>query len=101
MVGSVLLPQIQRWYATDEILHRCRLAVVPRLGWPLDPLQIEQLNRRGGRVEVLPLQIPATASSAIRRHPDPQLVPPELWPVLLEQNLYGLRSCQASRPPLR
>lgn len=101
VVGSDLLPQIQRWYAADEILRRCRLAVVPRLGWPLDSLQIEQLNRRGGRVEVLPLQIPATASSAIRRHPDPQLVPPELWPVLLEQNLYGLRSCLASRPPLR
>ena len=101
VVGSDLLPQIQRWYAADEILRRCRLAVVPRLGWPLDPLQIEQLNRRGGRVEVLPLQIPATASCAIRRHPDPQLVPPELWPVLLEQNLYGLRSCLASRPPLR
>ncbi len=101
VVGSDLLPQIQRWYAADEILHRCRLAVVPRLGWPLDSLQIEQLNQRGGRVEVLPLEIPATASSAIRRHPDPQLVPPELWPVLLEQNLYGLRTCQASRPPLR
>jgi nicotinate-nucleotide adenylyltransferase len=101
VVGSDLLPQIQRWYAADEILHRCRLAVVPRLGWPLDSLQIDQLNRRGGQVEVLPLQIPAAASSTIRRHPDPQLVPPELWPVLLEQNLYGLRSCLASRPPLR
>ncbi len=101
VVGSDLLPQIQSWYAADEILRRCRLAVVPRLGWPLDPLQIEQLNSRGGRVEVLPLQIPATASSAIRRHPDPQLVPPELWPVLLEENLYGLRSCLASRLPPR
>lgn len=101
VVGSDLLPQIQRWYAADEILHRCRLAVVPRLGWPLDSLQIDQLNRRGGQVEVLPLEIPAAASSTIRRHPDPQLVPSELWPVLLEQNLYGLRSCLASRPPLR
>ena len=101
VVGSDLLPQIQSWYAVDEILRRCRLAMVPRLGWALDPLEIERLNRRGGRVEVLPLQIPATASSAIRRHPDPQLVPPELWPVLLEQNLYGLRSRQTSRPPQR
>jgi nicotinate-nucleotide adenylyltransferase len=101
VVGSDLLPQIQRWYAAQEILQRCRLAVVPRLGWPLDALQIENLCRQGARVEVLPLEIPATASSAIRRHPDPQLVPPELWPVLLEQNLYGLRSCQAGRPPVR
>ncbi len=100
VLGSDLLPQIRRWYGSDEILRRCRLAVVPRLGWPLEALQLEELRDRGGRVEVLPLQIPAAASSAIRCHPDPELVPPELWPVLLEHNLYGLRSSQAHpRPP--
>ncbi len=101
VVGSDLLPQIQRWYAADEILRRCRLAVVPRLGWPLEAGQLDDLRRRGGRLEVLPLQIPATASSAIRHHPDPQLVPPELWPVLLEHNLYGLGSPEADRHPVR
>lgn len=92
VVGSDLLPQIQRWFAADEILRRCRLAVVPRLGWPLDAFQLQGLRGRGGTVEVLPLEIPATASSQIRHHPDPGLVPPELWPVLLEHDLYGLRS---------
>jgi nicotinate-nucleotide adenylyltransferase len=92
VVGSDLLPQIHRWFAADEILRRCRLAVVPRLGWPLESLQLEGLRQRGGTVEVLPLEIPATASSQIRRHPDPGLVPEELWPVLLEHDLYGLRS---------
>lgn len=105
VVGSDLLPQIPRWYAADALLAACRLAVVPRLGWPLDALHIDGLVQRGGRVEVLPLQIPATASSQLRLHPDPQLIPAELWPELRKRNLYGLGNVAARRrpatPPLR
>jgi nicotinate-nucleotide adenylyltransferase len=48
------------------------------------------LRGLGAEVEVLPLAIPPSASSRIRERPDPAQVPPELWPVLLEHNLYGL-----------
>jgi nicotinate-nucleotide adenylyltransferase len=99
VVGSDLLPQIPRWYAADALLAACRLAVVPRLGWPLDALQINGLVQRGARVELLPLQIPATASSQLRLHPDPQLIPAELWPELRKRNLYGLGDGAASLWP--
>jgi nicotinate-nucleotide adenylyltransferase len=115
VVGSDLLPQIHRWFAVETILNLCRLAVVPRLGWPPVHDQLEALRQRGAQVDLLPLQIPATASSQIRRHPDPGLVPEELWPILRERHLYGFKPVEASstalaspptrltppRPPLR
>ena len=63
--------------------------------------ELEALRRLGARIELLDLQVPATASSRVRRpEPEPgdplQEVPPALRPVLLEHNLYGL---QGPLPP--
>ena len=94
VVGSDLAAQIPRWKDAETLLRSCRLAVVPRSGWPLDPATVAHLERLGGRVQALPLQIPAAASSAIRQQPRPDQVPAAVWPVLLQHNLYGL----ATRP---
>jgi nicotinate-nucleotide adenylyltransferase len=102
VVGSDLLAQIPRWRAADAWLPGCRLAVAPRRGWPVAAADLEALERRGARLELLPLEIPASASSALRdrlaRDTGTQAaagddaateLPPELWPVLLQHNLYG------------
>ncbi len=90
VVGSDLAGQIHRWKRADALLRGCRLGITCRQGWPLLEADLERLRGLGARVDVLPLAIPATASSRIRQQPDPAQVPPELWPVLLEHNLYGL-----------
>ena len=89
VVGSDLVTQIPRWYQAQQLLGQCRLAVVPRQGWPLQEADLDQLRQLGGRIELLPLEIPASASSQIRHHPSPELVPPALWPELMKHNLYG------------
>jgi nicotinate-nucleotide adenylyltransferase len=43
-------------------------------------------------VEVLAIPVPATASSQLRRAPDPEQIPAAVWPLLLHHNLYGLPS---------
>jgi nicotinate-nucleotide adenylyltransferase len=90
VVGSDLAGQIHRWKRADELLRACRLGIASRQGWPLLEADLERLRGLGAEVEVLPLAIPPSASSRIRERPDPAQVPPELWPVLLEHNLYGL-----------
>jgi nicotinate-nucleotide adenylyltransferase len=90
VVGSDLLGQIPRWRRAPELLAGCRLAIVPRSGWPLHPEALAGLQSLGARTEVLPLQIPASASSDLRRATDLSQLPAELRPVLLEHNLYGL-----------
>jgi nicotinate-nucleotide adenylyltransferase len=90
VVGSDLVAQIPRWKDAGEVLRRCRLAIVPRHGWPLSPAGLEHLAQLGGRVEQLPLAIPATASSSVRRQPCREQVPAAVWSLLLKHNLYGL-----------
>jgi nicotinate-nucleotide adenylyltransferase len=94
VVGSDLLPQMPRWREARQLLHGLRVAVVPRRGWPLRASDRQSLERLGARVEVLALEIPATASSAVRERlaagESAALLPDELWPVLLQHNLYGL-----------
>ncbi|MGB5136724.1 MAG: nicotinate-nucleotide adenylyltransferase [Prochlorococcaceae cyanobacterium] len=92
VVGSDLVGQIPRWKQTSAVLQRCRLAIVPRSGWPIEEAQLEALRALGGRVEVLPLAVPATASTEARRQPLREQIPAAVWPLLLQHNLYGLTS---------
>ena len=98
VVGTDLLAQIPSWYAVNEWLPNYQLAVVPRQGWPLDDQDLLRLERLGARIEHLPLLIPASASSAIRRHPNPELVPAELLPMLVAQKLYGFTTADLPFP---
>ncbi len=98
VVGSDLVSQIPRWYRAEQWLGQCRLAVVPRQGWALQQADLGRLRQLGARVEVLPLTIPASASSQIRHHPSPELVPAALWPALVKHNLYGAAN-QGTPPP--
>jgi nicotinate-nucleotide adenylyltransferase len=67
VVGSDLVAQIPRWREASRLLAGCRLAVAPRGGWPLRGEELEALRRLGARLEVLDLQVPATASSRVRQ----------------------------------
>ncbi len=98
VVGGDLAAQVPSWYRAAELLQRCRLAVVPRQGFPLDPKALATIEALGGQPEVVHLPVPATASSAIRRHPSPEQVPAALWAELVKHNLYGLGQ-EPSRAP--
>ena len=61
-----------------------------RDGWPLSDNQLEEIKNLGGEIELLPFNIPESSSSKFRERPQEVLVPQELLPLLLEENLYGL-----------
>ena len=90
VVGGDLAPQIPRWHRAQELLQGCRLAVVPRRGYPMDPGALETLRQLGAELEVLELAIPASASSEVRQQPQRDAIPEVIWSELLKHNLYGL-----------
>ena len=90
VVGSDLAGQIPRWKQSACWLPQCRLAIAPRQGWPLEQAHLQALHEMGGRVELLDLEVPATASSQLRRQPEAAQIPESVWPLLLQHNLYGL-----------
>ena len=61
-----------------------------RKGWPLEEATLQALRDLGGRVDLLDLEVPATASSQLRRRPNQAQIPEAVWPLLLQHNLYGL-----------
>jgi len=89
VVGTDLVPQIPSWYAVETWLPNCSIAVVQRQGWPLQAKDLNKIQALCPQVEQLPLEIPAAASSSVRHHPNPELVPSELLADLAQQNLYG------------
>tara|TARA_B100001250_G_scaffold165302_1_gene142310 strand:- start:200 stop:400 length:201 start_codon:yes stop_codon:yes gene_type:complete len=61
-----------------------------RDGWPMRDNQLEEIKKLGGEIDLLPFNIPESSSSKFRERPQEVLVPQELVPLLLKENLYGL-----------
>ena len=89
VIGSDLAFQIPKWFQAKSILTQAKIAIVSRDGWPINHEQLEELRRLGGEIELLPFNIPGSSSSNFRVKPQKDLVPSELIPTLLEENLYG------------
>ncbi|BEV36739.1 nicotinate-nucleotide adenylyltransferase [Synechococcus sp. M16CYN] len=90
VVGSDLAAQIPSWKEADQWLCRCKIAVAHRQGWPLSETVLAELSAFGASVDVLDIDIPASASSEQRLDPRSEKVPTAVWPLLIKQKLYGL-----------
>ena len=90
VIGSDLAIQIPKWLNAKSILKKATIAIAMRDGWPISDNQLEEIEKLGGEIELLPFNIPESSSSKFRERPQEVLVPQELLPLLLEENLYGL-----------
>ena len=90
VIGSDLAVQVPMWLNAKSILNKATIAIVMRDGWPISDNQLEEIKNLGGEIELLPFNIPESSSSKFRERPQEVLVPQELLPLLLEENLYGL-----------
>ncbi len=90
VIGSDLAVQIPKWLNAKSILDNARIAIAMRDGWPISENQLEKIEKLGGEIDLLPFTIPESSSSKFREKPQKILVPQELVPLLLEENLYGL-----------
>ena len=90
VIGSDLAMQVPKWLNAKSILSKVRIAIAMRDGWPISDIQLEEIKNLGGEIEILPFKIPESSSSKFRERPKKVLIPQELVPLLLEENLYGL-----------
>ena len=90
VIGSDLALQVPKWLNAKSILSKVRIAIAMRDGWPISEIQLEEIKNLGGEIEILPFKIPESSSSKFRERPQKVLVPQEIVPLLLEENLYGL-----------
>jgi len=90
VIGSDLAVQVPKWLNAKSILNKATIAIAMRDGWPISNQQLEEIKKLGGEIDLLPFHIPESSSSKFRERPQEGLVPQELVPLLLEENLYGL-----------
>ena len=90
VIGSDLAIEIPKWLNAKSILNQTKIAIAIRDGWPVSNKQLEEIKKLGGEIELLPFKIPQSSSSKFRERPQKELVPSELLPLLIEENLYGL-----------
>ena len=90
VIGSDLAVQVPKWLNAKSILNKATIAIAMRDGWPISDSQLEDIKNLGGEIDLLPFNIPESSSSKFREKPQEVLVPNELVPLLLEENLYGL-----------
>lgn len=90
VIGSDLTMQVPKWLNAKSILSKVRIAIAMRDGWPISDVHLAKIKKLGGKIEILPFTIPESSSSKFRERPQEILVPKELLPLLLEENLYGL-----------
>ena len=92
VIGSDLVSQIPRWENPRGVLKKARIGIAPRKGWPLQKKHLNALKSLGGRIDLLPLNIPQSASSLVRNNPNLSQIPDSILPMILEENLYGLNT---------
>ncbi len=90
IIGSDLLKPLPTWFEVKKVLTKARIGVVPRKGWPINNIELNIIRKMGGKVTVLPLDIPAAASSSIHTNLNPSYIPKAILPILKEKNLYGI-----------
>ena len=90
VIGSDLAVQVPKWLNAKSILNKATIAIAMRDGWPISDQQLEEIKKLGGEVDLLPFRIPKSSSSNFRERPQEDLIPKELVPILLEENLYGI-----------
>tara|TARA_B100000459_G_scaffold122129_1_gene74736 strand:- start:585 stop:1172 length:588 start_codon:yes stop_codon:yes gene_type:complete len=90
VVGSDLTAQVPKWLDVKSIFNKATIAIAVRDGWPISDNHLQEIKKLGGEIDLLPFNIPKSSSSKFRENPQEVLVPQELLPLLLEENLYGL-----------
>ena len=92
VVGSDLASQMHKWEKAKELMLKAKIGIVPRIGWPIQSEQIQTLKSLGAKIELLPLKVPATASSEIRIKPNFKHIPPSVLEIILKEKLYDLHT---------
>ena len=90
VIGSDLAEQVPQWLNAKSILQRAHLGITLRDGWPINDNQLKEIEKLGGRIEVLPFKIPASSSSSFRDSPQEKLIPKSILSIILKESLYGI-----------
>lgn len=92
VIGSDLVTQISRWYASQELLQRVNLLIIPRPGYPPTEKELKILEEMGTTYQVADLNAPPVSSTAYRENGKTDVVDDSVRSYIQKQNLYSWKT---------
>ena len=89
IIGSDILPQIDSWYRSAELLKLVKLLVVPRAGYGIKQPDLASLKQTGGEFAIATLNAPKASSSTYRLQKDRSLIAASVRDYIRQKNLYN------------
>ncbi len=89
VIGSDLVKQIAKWYRIEELLEQVKILVIPRPGYSLSDLDLEEIRNMGGKCSIGTLNAPRVSSSAYRLDRDKTVITPGVEQYIQRQDLYS------------
>ena len=89
VIGSDILPQINSWYRSEELLKLVKVLIVPRSGYGIEAQDLTSLNQIGGELAIATLNAPKVSSSTYRLAKDGSLISPAVRNYIWQKNLYN------------
>ena len=97
VIGADLVSQMPRWYQIEKLLKQVQLLVVPRPGYEIDEVGVEELRTLGGQVAIADLKAPAVSSTAYRENGDKEVITPPVEDYIHKEQLYACQDAAPSR----
>ena len=88
VIGSDILPQIDSWYRSQELLKLVKLLIVPRSGYSIEQQDLASLSEVG-ELAIATLNAPQVSSSTYRSEKDESMVSPAVENYIWQKNLYN------------
>jgi nicotinate-nucleotide adenylyltransferase len=97
VIGADLVTQMPRWYQIEKLLGQVQLLVVPRSGYEIDEVGIEELRKLGAKIAIATLKAPAVSSTAYRENGDTEVLTPPIEDYIHKEHLYACQDAAPSR----
>jgi nicotinate-nucleotide adenylyltransferase len=88
VIGTDLVAQLPRWFRITELLQQVKLLIVPRPGYPVQGVDVQQVRNLGGDVAIAHLTGLDLSSTAYRNCKDPNVVTPPIEDYIHREHLY-------------
>ena len=101
VIGADLVNQLPRWYRAEDLLRQVQLLVVPRPGYAVKDVDLQQLRQLGAEVVLADLTGPDVSSTAYRENGDTHALTPPIEAYIHREHLYKCQHAPKKRLQIR
>ena len=88
VIGSDLVKQICEWYHVEKLFSEVSILIVLRSGYVVNKLDLQTLNKLGGKYQIVDLNAPGISSTTYRKYRDKNVLIKSIQDYIIKKQLY-------------